>query len=273
MLNPIPSDDPLDPNVLGGGLLHRAVRFVPECGSTNDEARALAEAGEQEGIVVLTEYQIAGRGRMGRAWQAPRGSSLLFSLLLRPPLPAASAQQAAMAVSLGVTEGIRRTCGLTARIKWPNDILIGGKKTGGILCELGLDGPVLQYVIVGTGVNVNFDPRRVKGIPADATSIQSELGRAQPRAVLLRAILEQAESRYRVILEGGTLREEWARTLETIGRRVQVALPEGKLEGTAEMVDESGALVVRLEDGRRRTLHAGDVIHLAAPDGRSTIID
>jgi BirA family biotin operon repressor/biotin-[acetyl-CoA-carboxylase] ligase len=260
------SSDPLDPHSLGRGLLRRAAKYFPECESTNDEARRLAEAGEPEGALVMTDFQTAGRGRLSRAWQAPAGSSLLFSLLLRPPIRPAQALLPVMAVSLGIMEGIRRACNLPARLKWPNDILIRGKKAGGILCELGLDGTALKYVVVGVGLNVNFDPRAVEGIPPDAASIQTELGRRQPRAGLLRVILEEIEPRYGKIARGESLREEWARALDTIGRRVKVILPEGEFSGLAENVDESGALLVRLDDGLLRTVLAGDVVHLKSDD-------
>jgi BirA family biotin operon repressor/biotin-[acetyl-CoA-carboxylase] ligase len=262
-----PSSDPLDPNSLGGGPLRRAVKYFPECESTNDEARKLAGAGEPEGALVIADFQTAGRGRMSRAWQAPNGSSLLFSLLLRPPIRPAQALIPVMAVSLGIMEGIRRVCDLPARLKWPNDILIRGKKAGGILCELGLDGTELKYVIVGAGLNVNFDPRAVAGIPPDATSIQMELGRRQPRAELLRAILGEIELRYRKIARGESLREEWARALDTIGRRVRIILPEEEFSGMAETVDESGALLLRQDDGTVRAILAGDVVHVEKDDG------
>jgi BirA family biotin operon repressor/biotin-[acetyl-CoA-carboxylase] ligase len=264
-------NDPIDPAALGSGLLRRAVIHLPECVSTNDEVRPLALAGEPEGAIVLADYQTAGRGRMGRAWQSPRGSSLLFSLLLRPPLAPELALQAVMAASLGVMQGIRRTTGLPARLKWPNDILINGKKTGGILCELGLDGGTLAYVIVGIGLNVNFDPGRVKGIPPDAASLQGELGRPQPRTALLRAILEAMEPCYGEVLRGSSLCAEWARALDTLGRRVKVVFQAGEITGTAESVDETGALVLRLDDGGARTIVAGDVVHLSVDDGPSTI--
>jgi BirA family biotin operon repressor/biotin-[acetyl-CoA-carboxylase] ligase len=271
MMTSLSANDPIDPQSLGAGRLRRAVIFFPEVSSTNDEARALAEAGEPEGALVVTDFQTAGRGRMHRTWQAPRGSSLLFSILLRPPIEPSRALLPVMAASLGVMEGIRCVCGLGARLKWPNDILMDGKKAGGILCELGLDGQTLEYVIVGIGLNVNFDPRRIEGIPPDATSIQSVLGRPQPRAELLRAILAEIEPRYGKLRCGESLREEWARALETLGRRVKVTLPEEKFTGTAESVEESGGLVIALEDGTRRTVLAGDVVHVETDDRPSMI--
>jgi BirA family biotin operon repressor/biotin-[acetyl-CoA-carboxylase] ligase len=260
------SDDSLRVESLGAGLLRRSVRFLPECSSTNDEARALAAAGEPEGALIVADYQSAGRGRLDRSWRAPAGSSLLFSLLLRPPIPPARMLQAAMAVSLGVIRGIRLECGVPARLKWPNDILIGGRKAGGMLCELGLDGERLEYAIVGVGLNVNFDPRGVEGIPPEATSLLVELGRPQSRSALLRAILEEIEPRYRTVRRGESLRAEWSRALETLGLYVRVALLGDEITGIAESVNENGALNVRLRNRTQRTILAGDVVHVTAED-------
>jgi BirA family biotin operon repressor/biotin-[acetyl-CoA-carboxylase] ligase len=250
---------------LGTSILGRAIHYFPECASTNELARNLAQRGEPEGALVITDYQSAGRGRMSRSWQAPAGSSLLFSLLLRPPIAPDRALQAAMAASLGAVDGIRRECGLEARLKWPNDIFIGGKKTGGMLSELGLNGEVLDYVVIGIGLNVNFDPRGMEGIPSSATSLFLQLGRALTRASLLRAILESMEPRYRKVRGGESLCAEWARALETIGQRVTVALPEEAITGEAESVEEGGALVLRLESGARRKIVAGDVVRVGPP--------
>jgi BirA family biotin operon repressor/biotin-[acetyl-CoA-carboxylase] ligase len=256
------STDPLRFESLGNGPLRRAVHFFPECRSTNEIIRNLAHTGEPEGALAVADFQSAGRGRLDRTWQAPAGSSLLFSLLLRPPIPPARALQAAMAVSLGAINGIRLACGLTARLKWPNDILINGRKAGGILCEIGLDGEMLDYAIVGVGLNVNFDPRGMAGIPPDATSILRELGRPQPRAALLRAILEEIEPLYRAVGRSESLRAEWACALETLGLYVRVSLPEEEITGKAESVDENGALILRLRNKSQRTILAGDVVHL-----------
>jgi BirA family biotin operon repressor/biotin-[acetyl-CoA-carboxylase] ligase len=260
------SNDPLQVESLGNGPLRRAVHFFPECPSTNEIIRNLARSGEAEGALAIADYQTAGRGRLDRTWCSPAGSSLLFSLLLRPPIPPSRALQAAMAVSLGVIEGLRLECGLTARLKWPNDILLGCRKAGGILCELGLDGERLDYAIVGVGLNVNFDPLGVEGIPPDATSVLIELGRPQPRIALLRAILEEMEPLYRAVCRGESLRAEWARALETLGQYVRVALPEEEITGKAESVDENGALIVRLRNRSQRTILAGDVVHLTVDD-------
>ena len=270
-MTPNSPDDSIRINLLGAGLLRRNVNFFPECSSTNEIVRSLAGAGEPEGALMIADYQTAGRGRQDRAWQAPAGSSLLFSLLLRPPVPPDHALQAAMAVSLGVIAGIRRECGLTARLKWPNDILLGGHKAGGILCDLGVDGQRLDYVIVGVGLNVNFDPRGVAGIPPDATSLLVALGRRLPRTELLQTILEETEPLYRAVGRGESLRAEWACALETLGSYVRVALPDEEITGKAERVDENGALVLRLRNKSQRTISAGDVVHMTMDDRPWTI--
>jgi BirA family biotin operon repressor/biotin-[acetyl-CoA-carboxylase] ligase len=245
---------------LATSVLGRVVHFLPEVDSTNSMARSLAERGEGDGAVVVTDFQTAGRGRLDRSWSAPTGSSLLFSLLLRPPIGVERVSQVTMAAGLGCIAGIARECGIPARLKWPNDITLGGCKAGGMLSEFALEADVLQYVIVGIGLNVNFDPRDVGGIPPEATSLMVHLARSQPRAPLLRAILEEMERRYRTVCEGESLREEWARALETIGRTVRVTTHTSAVEGLAEDVDDAGALILRLADGSRMAVHAGDVI-------------
>lgn len=256
--------DPLLPEEVRRGLrttlLGRSVHYLPETASTNAAARSLAERGEGDGALVVTDYQSEGRGRLGRTWAAPRGTSLLFSLLLRPHLGAERVAQVAMAAGLGVAAGIARECGIPARLKWPNDVTLDGRKMGGMLSEFSLEADALQYVIVGIGLNVNFDPRKAEGIPPEATSLMNRIGRSQPRAPLLRAILEEMEPRYRAVCAGGSLREEWARALETIGQAVRVATHSTSVEGTAEGVDDSGALILRLADGSRQAVHAGDVV-------------
>jgi BirA family biotin operon repressor/biotin-[acetyl-CoA-carboxylase] ligase len=260
-LNP---EDSLLPDEFRRGLrenlLAGSIHYFPETTSTNDAARALAEHGPGGNALVMTDYQTAGRGRLDRSWSAPPGKGLLFSLLLRPTIGVERVMQVTMAAGLGCVAGIRRACRMPARLKWPNDITLGGRKAGGMLSEFALEGDALLYVIVGIGLNVNFDPRTVAGIPPEATSLMVELARSQPRAPLLHAILEEIEPRYRAVCAGESLRGEWARALETVGRTVRVATHSATIEGTAEDVDESGALILRRTDGTRQAVHAGDVV-------------
>jgi len=227
--------------------------------STNTRAMALARAGVPEGTLVLAEEQTAGRGRMGRRWYASRGSSLLMSLILRPPLLPRQAQRATMIVSLAAVQAIAQVSGLRAGVKWPNDIVLSHKKVGGILTELGLHGERLAYVVVGLGLNVNLDVSNLPDLIAPATSLSAEAGRPISRLELLLALLREIEARYERLRQGWSPHEEWRAHLVTLGQMVRVGTPEEVIEGLAEDVDADGALRVRTADGMLHSIWAGDV--------------
>jgi BirA family transcriptional regulator, biotin operon repressor / biotin---[acetyl-CoA-carboxylase] ligase len=244
--------------------LANAIHFVPECESTNTVASALADANAPDGTLVVTDFQSAGRGRLGRGWQTPRGTSLLFSILLRPPIPATRAIQVGMAAGLGVSNGIRIATGANVRLKWPNDFLMGGRKMGGMLAEARCEEDMLRFLILGIGINVNFDPSGIQGIPPDATSIFVSVGQETLRATLLKKILAEIEHRYQAVCKGVSLYEAWSRALETVGQNVRIVLPEAAWEGFAEKVEEDGALIIRLRDSSRMRITAGDVLSVRA---------
>ena len=234
--------------------------YYARIGSTNDIARDLAQARAAEGTLVIADEQTAGRGRLGRQWFSPPNSSLLMSLILYPPLAPSQAQRLTMICSLAIVNAIQEIAQLQAQIKWPNDLLLAGKKTGGILTELGLHGQSLAYTIVGIGLNVNVRAKQMPGFLRDiATSIAQVRRRPIAREPLLCAILEHVERRYDRLRQGETPAEEWAAHLATLGKWVRVSDPRETLEGWAEGVDEDGALFLRLADGSRRRLLAGDV--------------
>jgi BirA family biotin operon repressor/biotin-[acetyl-CoA-carboxylase] ligase len=239
--------------------LGRSLEVYEEIDSTNTRAVALARAGAPEGTLILAEAQTAGRGRLGRQWFAPPGSSLLMSLLLRPALAAAQAQRLTMICSLAAVAAIRRVSGLVAQVKWPNDIALNGKKAGGMLAELGLRGEQLDYAVVGLGLNVNLDLRALPEVLSPPTSLLVEAGRALSRLELLLALLEEAEARYDGLAKGESCHEEWRAHLATLGQPVRVGTPEDVIEGVAEDVDADGALLVREPGGALRRVLAGDV--------------
>lgn len=262
--------------------LARRVVYHAHVASTNDLAKQLADAGEPEGTLVITDEQTAGRGRLGRLWIAPPRSSILMSLVLRPPIPPLQIARVTMAAALGAGDGIRAATGLDSQIKWPNDILLRGKKCAGILAEAEIDGDQVDYVILGLGLNVNFAAASVAGIPADATTIADELGKRTPRVPLLQALLHYIERYYQRLCAGENLREEWAARLITLKQFVHVRTPWGGRqssrggvlvesnsimsredwrdeEGIAENVDDDGALLLRRTDGSQVRLIAGDV--------------
>ncbi|MBI5652249.1 MAG: biotin--[acetyl-CoA-carboxylase] ligase [Chloroflexi bacterium] len=240
-------------------LIARRVVYHERVGSTNDIAKQLADAGEPAGTLVIADEQTAGRGRLGRTWIAPARTSLLMSLILRPALAPHQSARVTMAIALGASDAIRAETGLDARIKWPNDLLVRGKKCAGILAESGIVGEQLEYVIVGIGLNVNFAAASSANIPRDATTIADELGREFPRAQLAHAILEQIEHYYLRLCAGENLRAIWSARLATLGQRVRAQTDAGISEAVAEDVDDDGALIVRRDDGTRARLLAGDV--------------
>lgn len=240
-------------------LIGRNLELYEVIDSTNTRAVALARASAPEGTLVLAEEQTAGRGRLGRRWHAPKGSSLLMSLILRPPILSRQAQRVTMIISLAAIQAIAQVSGLRAGIKWPNDIVLGDKKVGGILTELGVHGERLDYVVVGLGLNVNLDVSSLPDLMAPATSLSAEAGRLVLRLGLLLALLEGAEARYERLCQGWSPHEEWREHLVTLGQMVRVGTPEEVIEGLAEDVDADGALQVRTKGGVLRSVWVGDV--------------
>ncbi|MCX6031294.1 MAG: biotin--[acetyl-CoA-carboxylase] ligase [Chloroflexi bacterium] len=254
--------------------LGRPALFFPSVGSTNDVIHAHATAGAAEGLLAVADEQTAGRGRLDRRWWAPPGSSLLMSLLLRPSIPAVRAGQLTMCLGLAAAEGIEQATGQRPALKWPNDLLLAGRKLGGMLTELRLDGDRLEYAVLGLGVNVNveFDERRTTNDDGEwssvvhrwsltntATSLSMALNRPVARLPLLVAILARTEVWYDRLLAGESPHEAWAARLDTLGRAVTVTLAAGALAGTATGVNAEGALLVRDEDGQIHAVWAGDV--------------
>jgi BirA family biotin operon repressor/biotin-[acetyl-CoA-carboxylase] ligase len=256
--------DWLSAETIRGGLdtrfVGREVVYLGEIGSTNDEARRLARGGAPEGTLVLTDYQSSGRGRLDRRWEAPPGTCLLLSLVFRPSLAPHQVQLLTMACGLAVADAVESETGLNVGLKWPNDVMLGSAKAGGILTELELEGDRLGFVVVGIGLNVNLEPEQM---PLDllmpATGLSQVLGREVARLPLLWALLRAVETRYLQLKSGNSPHAEWAQRLVTLGRPVTVSGTGSVLEGRAEGVDANGALLVRRADGRLETVLAGDV--------------
>lgn len=245
----------LDTNLFGQSIV-----FLPVTGSTNDEARRLAQTGAQEGTLVITDYQSSGRGRLERRWEAPPGSSLLMSLVFRPSLAPHQVQQLTMVCGLAVIDAVKSETGLELDLKWPNDVVVGGAKLGGMLTEIGLDGNRVEFAVVGLGLNVNLDPGQLpEDLLVPATSLSFELGREVARLPLLWALLRATEARYEALKAGCSPHAEWSARLSTLRRRVAVSTGDATLEGVAEGVDANGALLVRLDNGALETVMAGDV--------------
>ena len=230
--------------------------------STMTAAREQATQGAPHGTVVAAEMQPAGHGRLGRAWLSPRGNLPLSIVLYPPP---AYLPYLVMAAALALADNVKTVTGLTPALKWPNDLLLSGKKLSGILVESGACGEK-TFAVVGIGLNVNMHVEEYKEIAATATSLADELGRPVSRLALLRELLVQFERRY-LMLEAGQEQvfAEWRARLATIGERVRVQAGQEGFEGTAEDVAGDGSLLLRLADGTLRKIAAGDVTLRNAP--------
>ncbi len=242
---------------------------LPRTGSTNDVAKEAALEGAPEGTVVVAEEQTAGRGRLGRRWVAPPGTCLLCSLLFRPALPLSRASWLTMLTSMAAADAIGEQTGLQVDLKWPNDLIVSvagpagetraWRKLAGVLTETEVRGDRLDFVVVGTGVNVNVPADLLPDLAPDATSILAETGREVEREALLAAFLNEVERRYTALRSGEEPHREWAARLATIGQQIRVSTSTATLVGLAEGVDEEGALLLRTADGVLHRLLAGDV--------------
>ncbi|MFW6147859.1 MAG: biotin--[acetyl-CoA-carboxylase] ligase [Thermodesulfobacteriota bacterium] len=241
-------------------LFTQAVHYVPVLGSTNAWAKELAKRGEAEGSLVITEKQTAGRGRMGRQWHSPFGVNILFSVLFRPPFTIDRVFSITMLSAASLVDAIRETTGLTALIKWPNDIYCNGKKMAGILTEFSAGTKSVEYVVVGIGINANWEPGAIQELRGLATSLMSEMGQPACREVVLSTILERLEKNYRLLLRGedAVIRDRWNRHSMVVGKEVMID-PEGaRIRAKAIGIDRNGALLIE-EEGRTSSVVCGDV--------------
>jgi BirA family transcriptional regulator, biotin operon repressor / biotin---[acetyl-CoA-carboxylase] ligase len=229
------------------------IHYYPQIGSTNDMARVLAERGAAEGTLVIADEQTAGRGRMGRRWVAPPGSSLMFSTIFRPSIPADLLNRLVMACGLSIAEGCEESISGRVDVKWPNDLHIGGKKFVGILPESSLLGERVQWLIVGMGVNVNQSFPPGDALSDSATSLREVAGVELDRAELLARILTRLNI-WNARLSDAALLEAWRGRCITLGRPITAQVGSQTISGLAEELDETGALWLRAEDGQRHRL-------------------
>lgn len=243
--------------------LGRNVFFTREVGSTNDWAKELAVLGARDGTVAIAETQTAGRGRLGRSWISPSGG-LWFSVILRPMFKPAETVKLVFVASLAVAEVLHELYGLKTETKWPNDVLVNGRKISGILTEMNTTGETVNYAILGIGVNANFDVEEVfpEELRAVSTSLKAEIGKEVSLEELFRSLLERLEDIYEHLLCDGFLHvlNRWKNFAGFLGRQVEVANRAERFCGLALDVDNEGCLLVRSEDGTLRRVIAGDVL-------------
>lgn len=256
--------DRLYPEEITFGLetetIGRNVRYFERTGSTNREARELAGQGAPEGTLVVAEEQAGGRGRLGRGWFSPYARGIWCSLILRPDVHPAQAPPVTMLSAVALARAVKDSTGVAPGIKWPNDLLVDGKKICGILTEMSADMDRVNYLVVGMGLNVNTEdfPEELKEI---ATSLKIKAGAHLSRRLILQRLLLEFEKFYRLWLNEGfnPVLKEWKENCVTLNRPVRVTSARESWEGWAEDVDDTGALLLRLPDGSIKQVLAGDV--------------
>jgi BirA family biotin operon repressor/biotin-[acetyl-CoA-carboxylase] ligase len=230
--------------------------------STNAKVRQLAEAGAADGTVVIADRQSAGRGRLGRRWESPPSVNLYCSILLRPQIPVQQAPQLTFLSAVAVAETLNHLYQLSARVKWPNDILVGGAKIAGLLNEMNAETEQVHFVVLGVGVNLNMSAAQ---FPAEmlypATSVSLELGQLIDRVTFVRAFLQRLDGYYQEFLAEGfvPIRRRWEALCDLLNCRVQVDQNPVLLQGVVVGLDTDGALRLQLDDGRVERILAGDV--------------
>jgi BirA family biotin operon repressor/biotin-[acetyl-CoA-carboxylase] ligase len=244
-----------------GNLFGKRVYHFFKTDSTNRVAMELGYADEPEGAVVLAEEQTAGRGRAGRSWHSERGAGLYVTLLLRPRLSPVQAPLLTMLAGLSAHTAVLAQTGLAAELKWPNDLLLNGKKLGGILTEMHAEPNAVRFVIVGIGINVSQE--KFPGeLAATATSLRKETGRVHSRLEVLVKLLSQFETDYnRFLQEGAAYVVQRFELISSFanGKRVRVDTGRETFVGTTAGLSAEGLLIVKKEDGGSVTVIAGDV--------------
>ena len=260
---------PLDIDKVRQELIPRRLgiklHYLTELGSTNTRARELAEAGAQEGEVVIADAQTQGRGRLGRRWESPARRNLYFSILLRPTLAPAHAAQITLMAAVALAETLDFFIEPAAEIKWPNDILVGGRKLAGVLTEAACSADIIEHVILGIGVNVNY---RREEMPEDirvrAISLADLSGGFVARENVLARLIHALDRCYGVLEQSGfdALRTRWEARFALRGKRVRVEHLDQMIVGRARGIAADGALLVEDESGSLQNVYAGDVIAL-----------
>ncbi len=234
--------------------------YLESTDSTNRQAALLGKKGNPNGTLVIADKQTAGKGRLSRTWVSPAFANLYFSLLLRPPISPQTASWMSLLGGVATAKNIQGYTGLLPKIKWPNDVLINGKKVAGILTELHVEGNQIQYLILGIGVNVNMS-RFSSPISQTATSLKKEAGQPVCRELFLTGLLQEIENELELFYQKGhqMISSEWKKFSDTLGKKVRVSQGGQILEGKAIDLDPHGGLILEKKDFTRITVMAGDI--------------
>ncbi len=237
--------------------LEERIYYFPEIGSTMDAARELAKKGAKEGTIVIAEVQAHGRGRLNREWLSPKGG-IYFTIILRPRISPAYAPRINLMISIAVAVTIKKLFHLTAELKWPNDVLIKGRKVCGVLAEMNAEMDIVNFVNVGIGINANTS---IPQFEKKSTSLKDALGRKISRKGFLSVLLGEIEQRQPRLMEDDLL-EEWKKLSATLNKSVRIVAPGEVIVGWAIDIDTTGALIIKQRNGSLKKAMAGDCIHL-----------
>lgn len=243
-------------NRLKTKFVGRHLYYYPILSTTMETARELAKKGAAEGTAVIAGTQTIGRGRLARTWLSPEGS-LAMSVILMPAVN--KLPQLVMIASLAVVRAIKQVTGLETHIKWPNDIMLKGKKVCGILIENEVKGGDVNFAVIGIGINVNLNPMDFPEIADIATSLSYEVGQGISKVELASTLLFELERLYLESQSGAAVYKEWQENMETLGKRIKVDTGKTVEQGKAETVTENGDLILRHDDGSLTEIVAGDV--------------
>lgn len=243
-------------------FIGRNIHYEDSVGTTQKIAHRLAYEDVPEGTVVIAEEQISGRGRMNRKWHSPKYTGIWMSLILRPNIPLTKAPQLTLLTAVSVVQAIEDLAGLTPEIKWPNDILLNGKKIAGILTELQAESDRIHSIIIGMGINVN---QKLTDLPLDlqktASSLLIEKGEEISRASLIKSIFSQFEKLYSLYLDKGFLPIKllWESYAISIGKQIKARTLLGTIEGKALGITDDGVLLIKDKDGVIHQIYSADI--------------
>lgn len=239
----------------------RQIRYFSRIDSTNQYAKRIAEEGAPDGTLIIADEQTAGKGRSGRTWVTPPAEAIAFTLLLRPKLSPDRISMVTLVMGLAVTNAVNSLYGVSAGIKWPNDVVMKGRKLCGILTEMSAEVRQVNYIVIGVGINANLTsfPEEIREI---ATSLKLELGRDINRAELIARVMTEFERLYAEFEAQGDLgavMQEYNELCLNAGSKVRVLDPNGEYTGTSRGINSMGELLVETEDGKMQEVYAGEV--------------
>ena len=244
-------------------VIGREILCHEQLASTNLTAMELGEAGAAEGLVVIAEQQTAGKGRLGRRWESPAGVNLYLSILLRPAMPPWEVPRLTFLSAVAAARALQDVTGLKVEVKWPNDLLVNGKKIAGLLNEMSAESDAVHHVVLGLGLNINMTADQFPSeLRYPATSVWLEKGTLTSRLDVVVALLEHFDRLYDEFLRCGMepVRQAWQELFAMLGKAVRVESGPASLKGVVAGIDEEGALLLQLPDGTIEKVLAGDVL-------------